>query len=276
MEIDASKTTIKKLDRMVKIISLFDNDRHREYTPEDAFNAFVNKYPDVKITQKDMYVILKEMYDSSLLSRERRTVKSNPSGRVLTSSKYFYRPSKMVSIIEEELNGYIAKSKDAAKTMNKVDTSLSKDMGARLYAASKTNVTKIDDEPKKDYEKKEQPETHGVQMSFNEALMKLYSGSRIVSAVSGNVYTIVDKDNLKGITCSSKPGVIISFFPTNEMEGMWRLMETPKSCPYCGGMAKLVCNGTTYQYVCTDKDCQATGPHAKTPEEAVIRFNARV
>ena len=276
MEIDASKTTIKKLDRMVKIISLFDNDRHREYTPEDAFNAFIKKYPDVKITQKDMYVILKEMYDSSLLSRERRTVKSNPSGRVLTSSKYFYKPSKMVSIIEEELNGYIAKSKDAVKTMKKVDTSLSKDMGARLYAASNVNVSRIDDEPKKDHEKKEQPETHGVQMSFNEALVKLYSGSRIVSAVSGNVYTVVDNDNLKGITCSSKPGAIISFFPANEMEGMWRELELPKNCPFCNSAVKLVEFKNEYMYKCTNEECRTIGPHAKTPVEAVIKFNVRI
>ena len=103
----------------------------------------------------------------------------------------------------------------------------------------------------------------------------IYTGQNIVSAVSGNVYSMIDEGNIKGITCSAKPGAIISFFPANEMGGIWRLMESPKTCPFCNSQVKLTEFKNEYMYKCTNGKCCMIGPKAGTPVGAVKEFNRR-
>ena len=260
-----------------------------EMTVDEVTDAVVKEYPKEKMNANVVSQTLKSMYSSGLLARERRKSKKYIDGHQKTVSIFFYKPEKELETMMEmarkaagsdipsappefELAPPEMKGRPAFSTPTKLSDR------QREVVKMKEKVDKVM-EITKPIEKKEPMgktvQEMFAQMTFQEALMKLYTGHRVVSAVSGNVYSMMDNGNQKGITSSAKPGIIISFFPANEMEGMWREMEMPKTCPFCDSQVKLVEFKNEYMYKCTNDKCCMIGPKARTPEEAVKKFNTR-
>ena len=299
-EIEKQKKVIKNdwmMDKMARIAAMFDEEGKEELTSVDVMDRYRKDYGD--IDDSTILMLLKRMTDEKLLRRERRSVKEYPNGHIKTVSKFFYRAAAGMDDKFFALDRKAGKKMDELVGMTPEFELAPPEMRGRPAFSTPTQLAPAEIEKEKAKAKerelrekiekvkeitepaeKKEPIGRTVQemfsqMPFSEALVKLYQGCRIVSAVSGNIYSVVDKDNLKGITCSSKPGAIISFFPPNEMEGMWRELELPKNCPFCGSAVKLVEFKNEYMYKCTNEECRTIGPHALTPEDAVLKFNRR-
>ena len=250
----------KKQIREERVEQLFNDLEGKELRIDNAVDKYQKIYDDdPKMNYKVMSIILKKMCDNNQLSKLRRTEKMNRSGRVeKVNMIYYYRSSTPVPIQKEPEP--IQKEPESVQDI--------------------TIQTQTEQKPtKQSTEKKDDISDEESKLSFSEALEKLYTGHKIVSAVSGNIYTIMDVGGKKGVTSSAEPGVIMSFFPTMEMGGSWRTMEAPRTCPYCDYPVRLnheTLGEKAYYYVCTNKNCMAHGPRALSPEQAVVKFNKRV
>ena len=283
-EMKKAKKVLKndwRIGKMRFICRIFDNAGKNDLTSEDVVAAYHSNYGEMD--DATILGLLKRMTDLKLLRRERRTVKQYPEGHVKSTNRYFYTAtaqiwSRMKELENEQMDmtleivekGLSDKEAESLRKKVKAAQDLMKP-AVPIVAPAPTVVPTVEPITKERVEKMFE------HLSFAEALVKVYSGFKIVSAVSGNVYSMMDEGNLKGITCSAKPGAIISFFPSNEMEGAWRLMESPKPCPYCGSVMKLVQydGGNMCYYMCSNDDCKSVGPKARTPEEAVKKLNKR-
>ena len=290
---DARLSHDYKLSRRIKAtVFMMFNGSHKEITNEDLLDEL--KHEGVEVHPTYTGKILKELTSDGTLHRERRKIKKYISGQASNTSQYYYwlskdgknilasmndrfeetivDPNKAFELVPEEMRGRPAFSTSTKLTPEEIALEKQKET-----AVEETVVTAPEKKEKTPAKTPEGTVAPFAQMSFQDALLRIYEGKRIVSAVSGNIYSMVDKDNLKGITCSSRPGAIISFFPPIEMAGQWRELELPKTCPYCNSAVKLMQNDTSklFYYMCVNSECTAKGPKARTPEEAVMKFNKR-
>ena len=194
--------------------------------------------------------------------------KENKSGRVERKTVIYYKESKAAALVFNEAISSGLTTPAQIKE-NRIDE--------RILNTDIPVVEEMKEEvPKRPEPKRKSAIDLLTTLSFDEALGKLYRGSKIVSAVSGNIYAMLPG---KGITSTTNPGAIVTTFPPLEMEGTWRVFESPKGCPYCGMPVRLVHENIgekAYYYVCTSQTCAAHGPRALTPEQAVLKFNERV
>lgn len=271
------EVSAKRLEREANILHMFAENKNKELTVEDAYDLYSKTWPDDKGMDPNLIsVMMKSMYDSDILCRERRTVKKNRSGRIESVSIFFYKAGKNFITVYKEAK----KLSDENPDMNFIPNELQDRITFKNHEPA-TVEKKKDDEAEKNKEKVEKMgETiteFFSKLTFVEALDKLYHGYRVVSAVSGYIYAIMDGEK-KGLTSSANPGVVIAYPSAAEMEGVWRIVDKPKTCPYCNSKVKLVeeDNGKRMYYMCTNGNCCARGPYASTPEEAVNKFNTRI
>lgn len=281
-----------RVDKMCKISTIFDEYGKKELTSDDVMDEYRKKWGQIDDTV--ILDILKRMSSEGILHRERRSVKAYPSGHVKTVSRFFYRmvnPAKLDALdrkIMDDMRTVVEGKKAPSFDLVPEDmkgrpafstpTQLSpKERETEKMKAKIEKIKEMAEQPQK--EEKEPKKVKAdktidllTTLTFDEALGKLYRGQKVVSAVSGNIYVMLPG---KGITSTSNPGAIVTVFPVNEMEGKWRVVESPKACPFCGGAVKLVEFKNEYMYKCTNEECRTIGPHALTPEEAVNKFNKR-
>lgn len=284
--------TTKRLSKLVKetgIAAVFQDNGFKEMNVNEIYDKYVETYKEDKIVEGTIYSALKDMFDKGYFTRERRNIKRYINGHPKDVNVIFYKPTHLL----QELHNECEKLQDDAVNLiegKKPELDLipddQKDRPAfktpSMLSEKEAEIEKMKQKIEKvqeickPVEKKTSDKITDMlnTMSTGEALVKLYQGYRIVSAVSGNVYVIMDK---KGITCSLHPGEIITSFPANEMEGMWRLLEDPKPCPYCGSSVKLIqpADKVTSYYMCENVSCRARGPLGTTPEEALRKHNTR-
>ena len=292
MLIDRDKTgkKIKKLERQTGIAAIFSDNNFKEMDVNTIYDTYVQEFKE-KIVEGAIYSALKDMHDKGYLTRERRTIKRYINGHPKDVSVIFYKPTrqlqelhnesrKLIDEISDEIDGVkpeldlVPEDQKSRPAFNTPSVLSEKEAEIQKMQDKIDKVQEVCKPVEKEKETKKKIEDMLNTMSTGEALVKLYQGYRIVSAVSGNVYVIMDK---KGITCSLHPGEIITTFPANEMEGMWRLLEDPKPCPYCGSSVKLIqpADKVTSYYLCENVSCRAKGPLGTTPEEALRKHNTR-
>ena len=287
-EKERTSKQMKKLEKETGIAAVFHENDFKEMDINSIYDQYVEMFDD-KVAEGTIYTSLKNMYDKGYLTRERRKTKRYINGHPKDVSIIFYRPTRTLQELHNESKKIIDKAIDEIEGIKPELDLVPDDQKDRPAFNTPSKLSKTEAEVEKMREKigkvqdlckpvKDKTYTSIEEMlnmmSTGEALVKLYQGYRIVSAVSGNVYVIMDK---KGITCSLNPGEIITTFPANEMEGMWRLLEDPKTCPYCGSSVKLIqpADKVTSYYMCDNVSCRAKGPLGSTPEEALRKFNAR-
>ena len=259
----------KRLERENRVAKIFHDLGDKELTIEGTVDKYLEKYEDDQVMNyRIMSCVLKDMSDSKMLHKERRFIKENKNGRIEPKTVIYYKESKLAASVFNEAEKALVKS-SIPPTTNK--------MGMRITDPdiSSEDVKEVT-EVVKPAVKKNTVQDLMSRLSFAEALEKLYTGHKIVSAVSGNIYVIIRG---KGITSTTNPGAIITEFPPLEIEGSWRIMEAPKGCPYCGDVVKLIHENLgekAYYYCCVNPECAAHGPRAQTPELAVVKFNERV
>ena len=253
----------KKQMREDRVEQMFDSLEGKELTIDQAVDKYFKIYDDdPKMNYKIMSIILKNKCDNHILSRERRTMKENRSGRVEKVNMIYYRKCEQPIVTKEEV-----------KTEAEPEPEL--ELVPKTIEQKPTEQKSIEQST----QKKKDLFDMMSKLTFAEALEKLYTGHKIVSAVSGNIYTIMNVGGKKGVTSSAEPGVIMSFFPAMEMEGSWRVMDAPRTCPYCDYPVKLnheTIGAGAYYYICTNANCLAHGPRASSPEQAVVKFNKRI
>lgn len=288
MDKDKTGKQIKRLERQTGIAAIFYDNNFKEMDVNSIYDTYVQEFKE-KIVEGAIYSALKDMHDKGYLTRERRTIKRYINGHPKDVSVIFYKPThllqelhneskKLIDEVANEIEGITPeldlvpedqKNRPAFNTPTKLNEKEAE------VEKMKQKIEKVQEicKPVDEQTKKKVTDMLNT-MSTGEALIKLYQGYRIVSAVSGNVYVIMDK---KGITCSLHPGEIVTSFPANEMEGMWRLLEDPKPCPYCGSSVKLIqpADKVTSYYMCENVSCRARGPLGTTPEEALRKHNTR-
>ena len=263
----------RKVERENRVAKIFHELNGKELTIEKTVDEYVEKYrDDNKMNYRLMSVILKSMCDMGMLEKRWIHSKENKSGRVQNKTVIYYRESKNASLVYDEAKNANIKA-PLPPSENKIENRLTEPSPA-VFEFKKDEPKK--EEVKKEEEPKKKLNVNSSEMlSFDEALGRLYRGSKVVSSVSGNIYAMIAG---KGITSTTNPGAIITVFPTLEMEGSWRVFESPKACPFCGYPVRLnheTLGEKAYYYVCTNHSCMAHGPRALTPEQAVVKFNAR-
>ena len=243
----------------------------KEMTIDDMVEQYIKWKTKVSYSAVNSYV--QDMVNYGILQRQRRKVKKYIEGHAKTVSTFYYWVAdtyfidlmkKARELAMEELGN------DNVPDLEFVPSVMKDRMAFKQPKEVEPVITP--DEPVITQE-------DTVQFNFTDALQKIYAGKKVVSAVSGNVYAMMDDEKKKGITCSSDPGRIVGFFPQIEMDGLWREIESPKTCPYCGSPMKLVSfeNEKIFYYECTDnKQCRSRSPVSITPEEAVVKLNRRV
>ena len=253
----------KKIERENRIAKIFHDINGKELKIEETVDVYLKRYSDDQVMNyRIMSAILKDMCDSKMLSKERRFIKENKSGRIEAKSVIYYKESKLATAVYDE-----AEKASITSPIKPIEDKIDQRI-------TKPDILTVE-------EKKEEPKKKTVvdlltTLSFDEALGKLYRGSKVVSAVSGNIYAMIAG---KGITSTENPGAIVTTFPALEMEGNWRVLESPKGCPFCGYPVKLIHENLgekAYFYCCTNHSCMAHGPRTLTPELAVLKFNERV
>lgn len=289
---DTTAKRLNKLEKETGIAAVFQKNNFKEMNINEIYDGYVEMFKE-KIAEGAIYVALKDMYDKGYFTRERRNVKRYVNGHQKTVNVIIYRPTTKLQELHNECDKIqeeaitsitgikpeldLVPDKDKNRPAFKTPSALSEEE-AKIQKA-KDNVKKVQELCKPVKSKSYQTINNLMdQLTTGEALVKLYQGYRIVSAVSGHVYAIMDDAEKKGITSSARPGEILSFLPANEMEGMWRILDAPKTCPYCGSTVKLMqpTDKVTAYYMCNNVSCRARGPLATTPEEALRKFNARV
>lgn len=253
----------KKIERENRVAKIFHDLNGKELTIDKAVDVYSEKYPDDnKMCYRLMSVVLKSMCDAGLLKKEWRHIKENKSGRIQSKSVIYYKESKTAAAVYDEAENAGIKTPPVSKVENKIE-----------HRIVQPDIPKHIEEKKEEIKKP--VVTSSKSLTFDEALGRLYRGKKVVSAVSGNIYAMIAG---KGITSTSNPGAIVTTFPPLEVEGSWREMEAPKTCPYCDFTVKLnheTLGEKAYYYICTNPQCMAHGPRALSPEQALIKFNNR-